>query len=301
MNRLLKSLTPVLLLAVLLLAACTTAAPAPTNTSGVETPSVEPEPETSGLTPEDLSELPAGEVLVQMDYEPTFFFPETLYEFGRVPPFTLLAGGRVIYVDEGANFDEQHVMVARLSPEEALDLHNQVRELVLDRLRSYTEFCRPASGENQECVMDASYTILRVLQPSGDLREVKIYASFADDLQALESIRTLLAEYSHPEAVLFVPEQAALFIEAQPERPDMELLEWPLDPAYLVNPTSDQPMWAVVLEGEPLEQYMQAVERNNGSSYFEHEGKYYRGYFVPWMPGADFSAQLQAEFPTPEL
>jgi len=39
------------------------------------------------------------DILVQQDYEPTFpSGPEAFFEFGRVPPFTLLADSTVIYL-----------------------------------------------------------------------------------------------------------------------------------------------------------------------------------------------------------
>jgi hypothetical protein len=76
--------------------------------------------------------------------------------------------------------------------------------------------------------------------------------------------------------------------------------DWPLDPAYVERALSaaDQST-AVVLSAEEAALWQQVVGVDNMGITFQLDGQPVTGMFVPWLPGQDFSAEVEAEFPAP--
>ena len=238
---------------------------------------------------------PSPPILLQHDYEPTYFRPETSEAFGRFPPFTLLDDGTVLYIDEGQppTSGSQRAMRAQLSPEERDAFVRQVLDLGFERLQTYTDDCRAMPGaEQQMCVDDASFTVLRMRMPDGHLREVTIYADFTDDQRALQAIVTLLTAYRHPDAVPYVPEAMALFVKPAAHPAEGTPQPWPLDPALLRPPDNNRTQWAIAVKGDDVARLLAALPRNMDDVYVRQGEATYELYLVPWLPGVDYSDAL---------
>lgn len=289
-----------LALLILILAACAPTAPLPQTgvepTKLVETPApVITDTPAAVEVPAVLAGLDADEILVQLDYEPGFVMPEFRFPFGRTPYFTLLADGRVIYIDENQDFK---VMQAQLSKTEAAALLQKVLEMGFARLESHTDMCGKAADGSQPCIADASTTVMRVRMEDGSLREIRNYANFSDYPVTYEDIFNLLNTYTHPQAAIYVPRAATLFVRIAPPPEMSSPADWPLDPAYVKRAQSAPDQFtAVALNAEEVAKWQKEVGINGSSITFQLDGQPVSGFFVPWLPGEDFSAQIAAEFP----
>lgn len=254
----------------------------------------EPSPTPSATVP--------GNILIQLDYQPTFSRPEAFLPAGRVPLFTLLNDRHVIYVDPGQppDYAKQQVVLAQITSEQAQALLQQILDLGFEHLESYTDTCQDLGGGQKMCAADSSYSILRVRLASGELREISNYHDFANDPEALTAIRRLLQEYRVPGAQTFRPEHATLFLkQVEGSLDGIAVRDWPLDPQLLTGPKGIQ-QWAMVLEEQDLLKLLAGTDRNMGDFYFRHAEQVYNAYLIPWLPGADFSDEV-AKYPLPSL
>lgn len=193
-----------------------TAAPAATATPvTTDTPAVTATPVATATPVPAFSGLDADEILIQLTYEPGFTLPEYRFPFGRTPYFTLLADGRVIYIDETKDY---RVMQAQLSQAEAAALLQKVLDMGFERLESHTDMCGKSADGSESCVADASTSVLRVRVENGSLREIRNYANFSDYPVTYDAIYNLLNGYAHPEAAIYVPHAATLFVRIVPRR-----------------------------------------------------------------------------------
>ncbi|MBC8253851.1 MAG: SUMF1/EgtB/PvdO family nonheme iron enzyme [Ardenticatenia bacterium] len=235
--------------------------------------------------------LQPANILLQLAWERGFTRPQ-LGHGGSFPDFTLLTDGRAFYKgrDDPSTFDRGQAMVVHLTPAERQELVQRVLDLGFERLESYPDSCRPLPNGLCECIEDASESILRLRLESGELREVRNYHTFANDPDALAAIRALLEGYQHPKAEPYVPEKAALFIQAVEAT---AALDWPLDPAVLAPAVLTTAAHAapcqVVLSGSDLETLLSVTGRNIGDFLFRAGDRVYAVYLVPWLPGVDYT------------
>ncbi len=271
----------------MLLAACGgPATPTPAPTTERSPTSLCPSVETTTMylvTPQP------ADVLLELAWEGGFTRPEIAYAFGRVPEFSLLPDGSVYYRDP-SDWDTAQMMKAQLTQAETDDLLLRVLGLGIERLESYTEQCRPEANGTCLCIADAGESVLRVRLPGGALREIRNYADFANDPEALWAIRNLLEEYRHPQAQSYAPEKAAIFVRPVSPSPDLHILDWPQPgpPAWLAGGTPDASCVRAVSGGK-LQALVAATGRNMGDFTFHAGEQGYGLYLVPWLPGVDYA------------
>jgi len=274
-----------LALAAALLAGCAasgtpTALPSPTATPCVPG-SVGPFPTT--LRPTD--------VLVQFDWEGGWAAWDGSVPIGGIPVLTLLADGRAIYGTKGEHprLVPGRIVVAHLTPPEVQALVQHILDLGFECLESYTDREWPLADGSVLAVVDSGTSVLRVRLSNDELREVRNYADFANDREALQAIRAFLDEYEHPQAEPYIPEKATLFIKPVPELSGVTVLDWPLDPAWLVPPQPATAPWPIVLTGDDVETLLAATGLNAGELWFRDADRFFAAYLVPRIPGVDDS------------
>jgi hypothetical protein len=299
-----KPALALLALMILILAACApaaapmtaTATAAATQPPAAATPAVKPtQPASTAAPAEGLSGLKDEDVLIQLTYEPGFTLPEYRYPFGRTPYFTLLADGRVIYIDEN---QDNLVKQVQLTKEEAAALLQQVRDMGFANLESHTDMCGIQADGAETCIADASTSVMRVRMTDGSLREIRNYANFSKSPATYAAIFNLLNDYSNAKAVVYHPHAATLFIRIVPPPEMSSPTDWPLDPAYVTRAQSAADQFtAVTLNADEAAEWQKNVGINNRSITFQLKGQPVSGFFVPWLPGEDFSKEVAAEFP----
>lgn len=265
--------------------------PTPTGSAGpVQPPGPEPVEEIYSVA--WLESLPPDTILLQLDYEPTFFREEAFHAFGRIPPFTLFADGTVVYLDESG---DQQLYIAHVALEDVSTLLHEIRDAGFPRLEDHTDFCGPGEDGEEICVADAAFTILRMILPDGTMKEVRSYANFSNDPAALQEIVRIMTDYTHPDAEFYMPEMAVLFLRELPGDTRPPVREWPL-PVERIPPLSET-LTAIVLEPAEAETFITAVGQNNGEWFFQVGETIFSAYLVPWLPFHDYTEQVLEAFP----
>lgn len=240
-------------------------------------------------------------VLVQLDWEPTWGALEDLQNFGRIPELTLFEDGTVIYLEHpepgaiGSN-----VRAVRLGPEERSALVEEVVERGFARLESHTSERGPGPDGSEVVVFDSAYSDISVRLPNGELRTIRNYADFANDQEALESIRQLLSEWSSPDAEPYVPARATVIIKWLDPRSAASFhhhpeIAWPLQETLLQQPEEGVCEWAVPIGSSEYRSLISQPGLGPQWTYFStlHEGKRLFLSLVPWLPNEDHAAAVR--------
>lgn len=244
-----------------------------------------------------LSSLAVDTILLQYDYESTFWNVEANRSFAHVPPLTVFADGTAFYVDSGnpSSANNQQLMIAHLTAEETRTLLQHVLVLGFERLESHLEHCNGPPEGVHTCVADGSYSIIRVRLAPDTIREVRNYADFANDAQALADLRTFLSTYRHPTAQPYQAAHVTLFVRRGTMYDNPPLSTWPI-PSTWVAPAqqSTNGQWPMVIAGAQYDQLLTQLPRNMGEYVVRVDGSLYTLQLIPWLPYQDYTTDIQA-------
>ena len=246
--------------------------------------------------PSIVSELQRDSVFLQYEPEEQAGPAEASVPFGRVPEFTLLADGRVFYVERSDSLQpgQPRLLSARLTAAEVRDVMQQVMKKGLGRLDMWVCPCQEMGVGTSLCVAYEPGTppLLRLRDPAnGQLVQPALYNQPA---QVPRAVHTLLTGYQHTAAQPYVPIEAALFVRPVAAADGQVVYLWPFDPAWLQPPDPDAEQWATVLAGDDLVEMMALVASNMGDFWFGHAGQVYETVLVPWLPGVNYADAVAA-------
>src|SRR5205823_5760747 len=135
---------------------------------------------------------------------------------------------------------------------------------------------------------DEAYTLLRVRLPSGELRQVMVYAAFWNERATARSILEYLLGVRPTRAIPFAPARATLVVQAWPDQRREGCR--PADPTLLPSLARPRPeafRWAKTVEGAELDAWAAKLPGYGGEGSFCTARQAYRVALSPWLPGAD--------------
>jgi hypothetical protein len=103
--------------------------------------------------------------------------------------------------------------------------------------------------------------------------------------------------YIHPAAKLYVPLEAALFLQPAGGEMTGTPLSFPLTGKSFPPTLAELGIWAFYLAGDELVSYLKATGDKAFPIIFETNGEFYQAELVPWLPGASQKDALESDFP----
>jgi hypothetical protein len=264
------------------------AAPAPSASADASAPppcKAPPAPDVLAAT----ATAPLDAIAVQLDDQGTYVFSPP---FARLAYFTLYRDGTLIrFVD--ASSGGGGLVRAKVAPAEVDALVTRVLGLGFERLCERGKETR--KGFVTVTPTDASYTLLRVRLPSGELRQQMVYANTWNEPATAKAIVDHLMGYRPASAIPFVPDKATLYVQAWPGQSRDGCK--PADPALaslLARPRPDAFKWAKAVDGPELRGWLGRLPSDGREAVFCTAKQAYRVALFPWLPGADHTAALDA-------
>jgi hypothetical protein len=239
-------------------------------------------PSMSNTAPATREPATPAPIAVQLAYRGTFMVGPP---FSQIPPFTLLDDGTLIWLDDGS----RTVVMTVLPREEVARIRAHLIDLGFARLENHTDSCRSLPSGASECTSDASYAILRVRLPSGQLREVTTYAGYSNEPAIYEHVVDYLSHYPHPRGEPYRPTTAALHVRVDyapgsASCPAIDVAILQVDP--------NKTMWAILLDGKSLDAVLAVAPTNYGKFVACGGNARFELTLVPGVPGADLSEEV---------
>jgi hypothetical protein len=135
------------------------------------TETVEQGATTGVYDPQKFARFMPAVTLLQLEYEPTFAAKWYSYPYARLPEFTLLSDGRLIYLAD--SWPDESLQIVQLSPQEKAALLQDILDLGIEELENYTDFCVPQADGTEQCIADAAYTILWQRMPDDSFKQIR--------------------------------------------------------------------------------------------------------------------------------
>lgn len=240
-------------------------------------------------------------VVVQMEYVPTWAYPEDMQTFGRVPELTMFEDGTVIYLEETAPPEVGYfVRSTKLGPGERSTLVEALLERGFMRLQSHPSNRWENADGTAVVRYDAAISVISVRLPNGDLRTIRNYGGFANDRRALDSVREYLSTWSSADAQPYAPERATLFFKRLPlqsggSHGHLPVVSWSLPDALLQPPESDVCEWAIAIGGREYRSLVpsQGTVPQSTAVRIQHQDEHFYVSVVPWLPNEDHSEAVR--------
>lgn len=247
--------------------------------------------------------LGPDDIVLQLEYDPTFSMVHVIHPglvFGRVPAVTAYRDGTVVVNDRDG------VRWWTRSERWADDDLDHVHAIGVAKLRSSADACR-RTRTGKVCSADDADVILRVRMRDASMKVLRNYGGNAAKYQAvLDAIYDRMHVIATPPppnspwpARPMLPRRASLFVRIADdiEPSDREGLAkahpWPLA-NDLVDRAEREQWFVVAIDREQILRLLEPLGTAGQTATFRLGDRVVRAGMVPWLPGEDHSAAIEA-------